>query len=48
MAAVLSVPRRGSVKATERNHQRARLTADTRRWAQWVLLRPERPERGLL
>ena len=47
MAAVRGVHGLGGIKAPARNHQRARLAADARRWAQWVLLRSERPKRGL-
>ena len=45
MTTVRAVQGLGNGKAPERNHQRARLAADTRRWAQWVLLRSERPKR---
>lgn len=39
MAAVGGVDGPGGVNTPERNHQRARLADDARRWALWVLLR---------
>jgi hypothetical protein len=37
----------GRGKAQERNHQRARLAADARQWAQWMLLRVKWPKQRL-
>jgi len=45
MAVACGVHGLGGIKAPERAHQRARLAADAHRWAQWVLLRSERPKR---
>lgn len=39
MAAVRGVHGLGGAQIPERNHQRARLADDARRWALWVLLR---------